>query len=207
MHPPISDFSPDIGGNPIVATFGMLSTFPPTPCGIATFAAALSAGLIAQGATVDVVRCGATQALEDSLVVASLGDGSSARLDMCIEALNATDVVIVQHEYGIYDGVDGDAVLDLMAGLVVPVMLIAHTVVSDPTASQRSVLERACGLADVVVVMTITARDRLLAGFSVDADKVTVIPHGAATPPASTRECEPSIEDADEDGASTPRDC
>ena len=41
-------------------------------------------------------------------------------------------------------------------------------------------------MADVVVVMTDTARRRLLAGFDVDADKVIVIPHGAATPPAST---------------------
>ena len=73
-----------------------------------------------------------------------------------------------------------------MAGISVPVVLIAHTVVSEPTAGQRSVLERACAIADVVVVMTDTARERLLAGFDVDADKVIVIPHGAATPPVST---------------------
>ena len=42
-------------------------------------------------------------------------------------------------------------------------------------------------MADVVVVMTETARQRLLAGFGVDADKVIVIPHGAATPPATDR--------------------
>jgi polysaccharide biosynthesis protein PslF len=169
-----------------VPSFGMLSTFPPTPCGIATFAAALSAGLVANGSTVDVVRCGDARVLEDSLVVAALGDGSSAARAMCVDALNSTDVAIVQHEYGIYDGPDGEDVLGLMEDLFVPVMLIAHTVVSEPSARQRSVLERACALADTVVVMTVTARERLLAGFSVDADKVIVIPHGAATPPAST---------------------
>ncbi len=171
---------------PNVASFGMLSTFPPTPCGIATFAAALSAGLVANGATVDVVRCGDAPALEDPLVVAALGAGSTARRALCVDALNATDVAIVQHEYGIYDGPDGNDVLGLMEELVVPTMLIAHTVVSSPSPGQRSVLERACELADTVVVMTVTARERLLAGFSVDADKVVVIPHGAATPPAST---------------------
>src|SRR4051794_18233073 len=157
----------------------MLSTFPPTACGIATFAAALSAGLVAHGATVDVVRCGPSPALEDPLVVSSLGDGSAARSAASIDALNATDVVIVQHEYGIYDGSDGEAVLDLMAAIVVPVVLIAHTVVSGPTPGQRSVLERACALASVVVVMTETARDRLLGQFEVDGRKVIVIPHGA----------------------------
>jgi glycosyltransferase involved in cell wall biosynthesis len=164
----------------------MLSTFPPTACGIATFAAALSAGLVAHGAAVDVVRCGATSGLEDPLVMQYLGDGSPARLTACIEALNATEVVIVQHEYGIYDGIDGAAVLGLMAGIVVPIVLIAHTVVSEPTSNQRSVLERACAIANVVVVMTDIARQRLLAGFDVDDDKVIVIPHGAATPPVST---------------------
>ena len=169
-----------------VRSFGMLSTFPPTPCGIATFAAALSAGLVANGSAGDVVRCGDAQILEDPLVVAALGDGSRARRALCVDALNSTDVAIVQHEYGIYDGPDGSDVLGLMEQLVVPVVLIAHTVVSAPSAGQRSVLERACALADTVVVMTVTARERLLAGFRVDPDKVIVIPHGAATPPAST---------------------
>jgi len=163
----------------------MLSTFPPTACGIATFAAALSAGLIAHGATVDVVRCGTPAALEDPLVLQHLGDGSPARVAACIEVLNATDVVIVQHEYGIYNGVDGRSVLSLMAGVSVPIVMIAHTVVSEPSPTQRSVLEQACAMANVVVVMTETARQRLVAGFEVDGDKVIVIPHGAATPPAS----------------------
>jgi polysaccharide biosynthesis protein PslF len=167
-------------------SFGMLSTFPPTPCGIATFAAALSAGLVAQGADVDVVRCGTTSGLEDPLVTEHLGDGSPSRVRACIDVLNATEVVIVQHEYGIYDGADGEGVLGLMARIVVPIVLIAHTVVSEPTHTQRSVLEQACAMADVVVVMTDTARRRLLVGFSVDGDKVIVIPHGAATPPIST---------------------
>ena len=99
-------------GDPTVRTFGMLSTFPPTACGIATFAAALSAGLVAHGAAVDVVRCGTTSGLEDPLVLQHLGDGSPARVAACIEVLNATDVVIVQHEYGIYDGIDGESVLE-----------------------------------------------------------------------------------------------
>src|SRR5687768_13197941 len=171
VHHPTIPTLPEADLPANVRSFGMLSTFPPTACGIATFAAALSAGLVAHGATVDVVRCGPAESLEDPQVVASLGDGSASRRAACVDALNATDVVIVQHEYGIYDGPDGDAVLRLMAGILVPVVLIAHTVVGEPSAGQRSVLERACALADVVVVMTATARERLLNGFRVDADK------------------------------------
>ena len=59
---PSARFAP---GSP--RSFGILSSFPPTPCGIATFSAALAAGLIATGGTVDVVRCGEPPDLEDAL--------------------------------------------------------------------------------------------------------------------------------------------
>ena len=163
-------------------SFGMLSSFPPTACGIATFSAALSAGLVANGATVDVVRCGAAPEMEDAMVVASLDDGTPADLAAAVDALNDTDVAIIQHEYGIYDGMDGDAVLTIMDGLVVPSIVVAHTVVGAPSANQRRVLEEVCGLADLVVVMTASAQSRLIEGFDVDSSKISVIPHGAATP-------------------------
>lgn len=161
--------------------FGILSSYPPTPCGIATFSAALSAGLIANGGTVDVVRCGPAPDLEDALVVASLDEvagGAGAASD----ALNRTDVAVIQHEYGLYGGTDGEAVLAVLDGVTVPSIVVAHTVVQDPSANQRAVLERVCDAADAVVVMTTTAHDRLLDGFDVDASKVSVIPHGATTP-------------------------
>ena len=168
-----------------VRSFGLVSSFPPTSCGIATFSAALSAGLIALGSSVDVVRSGAAPELEDALVSASLGDGSRHRVESAIEVLNRTEVVIVQHEYGLYDGIDGDSIVELLSGVEVPIIVVAHTVLTDPTPHQRAVLEQVCRLAQTVVVMTETARVRLVAGFDVEPAKVTVIPHGAATPRAS----------------------
>jgi glycosyltransferase involved in cell wall biosynthesis len=174
---PVHAIDPDMGSIP--PTYGMLSTFPPTPCGIATFAAALSTGLIANGAAVDVVRCGQSPDIEDALVVAAVDrDGAFAAVD----ALNQTDAAIVQHEYGIYDGPDGDSVIDVLRSLLVPAIVVAHTVPRAPTSRQRSVLEEVCDEASAVVVMTETARDRLLASFDVDASRISVIAHGAAVP-------------------------
>ena len=165
--------------------FGILSTFPPTECGIATFSAALAAGVIANGGTVDVVRAGATPTFEDASVLGTLDAHGSADFPAAVEVLNGTDVAVIQHEYGLYGGPDGVEVLDTMSGVTVPMIVVAHTVVSTPTANQRYVLERVCDMADTVVVMTETARTRLVAGFHVDDAKVVVIPHGAATPPAA----------------------
>lgn len=163
-------------------SFGILSSFPPTACGIATFSAALATGLMANGARVDVARCGFRPVVEHDLVRSSLGDSSPDRVRAAAEVLNRNDVAIVQHEYGLYDGTDGDALLQIMAAVEVPIIVVAHTVLRAPTPSQRAVLEQVCAAADVVVVMTETAYVRLLDGFDVDSSKVLVIPHGAATP-------------------------
>jgi glycosyltransferase involved in cell wall biosynthesis len=183
VHPTVS-IPPAITGEGRVRSFGILSTFPPTSCGIATFSAALAAGLIADGASVDVVRCGPSPDVEDVLVVASLADRTGGDRAAAVTALNANDVVIVQHEYGIYDGTDGSSVIELIDAVEVPIVVVAHTVLSEPTSSQRRVLEQVCRAADAIVVMTETARSRLFAGFDVDPSKVSLIPHGAATPSA-----------------------
>jgi glycosyltransferase involved in cell wall biosynthesis len=183
VHTPATG-PPTLRGDGHVWSFGILSTFPPTSCGIATFSAALAAGLIADGASVDVVRCGPMPDVEDVLVVASLADRSPADRAAAVAALNDTDVVIVQHEYGIYEGRDGDSILELIEAIEVPIVVVAHTVLSEPTANQRVVLEQVCRAADAVVVMTETARNRLFAGFDIDAAKVSLIPHGAVTPSA-----------------------
>ena len=169
-----------------VRSFGILSTFPPTSCGIATFSAALAAGLIADGASVGVVRCDPAPDIEDVLVVASLDEPDRSDHAAAVEALNAHDVVIIQHEYGLYAGPDGEALLDIMAAIDAPIVVVAHTVVSDPTRNQRRVLEQVCAAADAVVVMTEAARTRLRDGFDVDLTKVSLVAHGATTPAATT---------------------
>ena len=175
--------SPPSLGSGRARSLGIVSTFPPTSCGIATFSAALAAGLIAAGKSVDVVRCGPSPDEEDVLVTATL-DTIGGR-GPAVGTLNTKDAVIVQHEYGLYDGPDGASVLDLVSDLVVPVIVVAHTVLSEPSPNQRFVLEQLCSLADVVVVMTETARARLITGFAVDERRVALIPHGATVPPAA----------------------
>ena len=177
--------TPTRGNGARVASVGVVSTFPPTSCGIATFSAALAAGLIGHGVSVDVVRSGSTPDVEDVLVVGSLADTDDIGHRRAIDALNRNDLVIVQHEYGLYDGPDGESIIDLVDSIEAPVVVVAHTVLTDPTENQRRVLEQVCSSADAIVVMTRTAHARLLAGYEVDGSKVHVIPHGAATPLAA----------------------
>lgn len=161
-------------------SYVVLSTYPPTPCGIATFSAALCAGLVADGADVGVVRVGRSDGCADPRVVGQLDDNVRVPSPAAISVLDDADVVIVQHEYGLYAGFDGESIVEVLEELDRPSIVVAHTVLREPTPHQRAVLEAVVSAADAVVVMTEAGRSRLCSGFDVDPEKVTVIPHGAA---------------------------
>jgi glycosyltransferase involved in cell wall biosynthesis len=165
-----------------VPRFGILGTYAPTPCGLATFSAALASGLTARGADVNVVRIADGDVSEEPDVVGELVNGSASSVAATCELLNQNDVAVIQHEYGIYGGPDGDEVVEIMAGLRVPSIVVVHTVLKHPTPHQLSVLESVMAVADQVIVMSEVARQRLHAVFAVDRHKVTIIPHGAALP-------------------------
>lgn len=162
--------------------FGILSTFPPTVCGLATFSAALADGLSANGADAGVVRISDASATSDPRVIGELINGSPASVAATSQLLNHNDIAIIQHEYGIYGGVDGDDVVEIMSGLEIPSIVVAHTVLAHPSAHQRSVLEAVAARAGQVVVMSKAAHRRLCSGYGVDPEKVTTIPHGATIP-------------------------
>jgi glycosyltransferase involved in cell wall biosynthesis len=178
------------------ATYGFLSTYPPTQCGLATFSAALASHLTGGAPRHGVVRLLSADAAGGGLAV----DRTAPRVAhtwstdsrggwmAAANVLNRFDVAILQHEYGIYPGVDGDEVLPLLRALKIPAIVVLHTVLSSPSASQRVVLERIVAAADAVVTMTDTARRRLIAGYRIDAGKVTVIPHGAGSHSSAPRE-------------------
>ena len=89
------------------------------------------------------------------------------------------DVVLLQHEYGIFGGRDGEYVLSFAQELAQPLVVTLHTVLSEPTPHQLRVLTalcqrgRACDRHD---------RDRAATAPRARAcpdEKIRVVPHGA----------------------------
>ena len=160
-------------------SFGMLSTYPPTQCGLATFSHALVTHLVSSGAEVGIVRVVDSPQSLQPRVVHELVIGESGAARRAATALNLNDAAIIQHEYGIFGGRDGELILDVLAEVRVPVIAVLHTVLTTPTPHQRRVLAGVVAASSVVVTMTHTARQRLLDGWDVDPGKVMVIAHGA----------------------------
>ncbi len=168
--------------------FGFVSTFPPTQCGLASFTAALRGALLDsttdEGWVVRLVDAAAPRTGDEVVAQLITDDSASVRLNLC-------DVAIVQHEYGVYGGADGSQILHLLDQVRVPCVVVLHTVLTDPTPHQRQVLESVIAKADAVVAMTMTARERLAAGYAVDMTKVSIIAHGA--PALQTTMAEPTF--------------
>lgn len=162
---------------------GLLSTYPPQLCGLATFSAALGSALRRAGHHVDVVRVqdGTDRSPMTAPIVGELVNGDLASMHAAADMLSDCDVVVLQHEYGIFGGDDGDEVLGLLDAIRVPVISVLHTVPLHPTARQRSILAAVCARSQRVVVMSAMARDRLLGSYPVDHRRVVMINHGAAT--------------------------
>ena len=88
------------------------------------------------------------------------------------------DVVMIQHEYGIFGGPEGAHVLSLAEELRQPMVLTLHTVLSAPSVRQAETLRALCDLATLVCVFTETARRMILDARLVPPERVRVVPHG-----------------------------
>lgn len=164
--------------------FGFVNTYQPTHCGIATFSSSLIAAIQDDGAnSTSVIRLVESDNMEATIeateVVSTLKAGDPASLARAVDLLNELDIAIIQHEFGIYGGVDGDEAVTLLRGLRIPTIVVLHTVLADPTENQRAVFLKICSLASAVVTMSKSARDQLVANYLIDPRKIYPIPHGA----------------------------
>jgi glycosyltransferase involved in cell wall biosynthesis len=91
---------------------------------------------------------------------------------------NGNDLVCLQHEYGIYGGPAGRHILALLRKLKMPLVTTLHTVLREPDAGQRVVLEEIARLSDRLVVMSELAAKFLHEVYAVPSGKIDIIPHG-----------------------------
>ena len=164
-------------------SLALVGTYPPAKCGIATFNLALAHALRQPpshsrvGVVSSVDSAGERHPPE---VVAQLVRGSRASARAAAVELGAFDVVVVQHEFGIYGGLDGAEIVDLVDQLSAPVIVVLHTVLEHPSSSQRAIIERLARGAGFVVAQSVAAQSRFLTTYGVSPDRLRVIPHGAS---------------------------
>jgi glycosyltransferase involved in cell wall biosynthesis len=108
---------------------------------------------------------------------------SDEKIDDYIQAatfLNNADVDVVslQHEYGIFGGPAGSHIIELLSRLEMPLVTTLHTVLDEPTLTQRDVMRRLIDTSAKIVVMSEKGHEFLRSVHDVPARKIEVIPHG-----------------------------
>ena len=169
---------------PLPTRIAFVGNYLPRECGIATF-------------TTDLCTALATEYGEGRLFAIPVNDPDSSyaypeRVRLEIEQedaisyeraaeflnFNGNDLVSLQHEYGIYGGIAGRQILAFLRKVRMPVVTTLHTVLWNPDANQRTVLQEIARLSDRLVVMSEQAAQCLHEVYAVPNDKIDIIPHG-----------------------------
>lgn len=97
------------------------------------------------------------------------------------------DLVWIQHEFGIFGGPAGDYLITLLDSLSCPVAATLHTILSQPEAAQRRVMDALVARCRTLIVMAEEGRRILIDVYGADPARIAVIPHGVPDRPfAST---------------------
>lgn len=160
----------------------LVGTYPPTACGLATFTSNLRSAIcsLEKRWQADVVRVVEQRLPASGEVVDEWVSGDLSSLSHAIGTMSDYDAVVLQHEYGLFGGPDGEEVLALVYALEVPLVAVLHTVLAEPNPNERKILEHLASRAGAVVVQSQAARARLVEVYGVEPANITVVPHGAA---------------------------
>ncbi|AGT30756.1 glycosyl transferase family 1 [Geobacillus genomosp. 3] len=174
-----------------------VSTYPPRKCGLATFTEHLRQ-------SIDSVR-GSSEG-DRVIVLYNENDGDDvyrgnpaywplpaqqrAAYTEMAKRVNESeiDVVVLQHEFGIFGGEAGEYILDFIAALEKPLVTTFHTVFADPMPPYRPIQEKIAAASDAIIVMNRQAIPYLVKAFGLSEKKIVYIPHGAPGPSPENRE-------------------
>ena len=169
-----------------------LSTYPPRECGIATFTQdlvnAMDNSRIMETSVVAIKNN--EDNVYDDKVIAEIRQNNHDDYIKAAHKLNDSDIdlVVVEHEYGIFGGDHGDYVLDFVNNLNIPVITTLHTILPEPDPKQRAIISTLGEKSAKIVTMAKNTKQLLQSIYGVDPQKIEVIHHGVPKKLIQSRE-------------------
>jgi len=168
-----------------------LSTFPPRQCGIATFTQDLIDAIDANGVvdTNVIAINNANHRVYSDKVIYEINQNVQADYVELAHKLNHSniDLLVIEHEYGIYGGDNGDYILDLLNNIDIPVITTLHTILSKPSEKQKSIIKAFGEKSAKIVTMAKSTSKLLKTTYGVSPYKIEVIHHGVPDKYPSSR--------------------
>ena len=165
-----------------------IGNYPPRQCGIATFTENLIDSLVNNDREKNIKADASIVALNDpnqeyqypEEVTHVINQNHSQDYLKAVKYINYSeaDICILQHEFGIFGGNSGVYILPLIYRLKIPLVVVFHTVLREPSYDQRNIVREIGKIAAKIVVMSRIAVDFLTEIYKIPAEKIEVIEHG-----------------------------
>lgn len=166
-----------------------VGTYPPRECGIATFTSDLRWAVAecvggVQTVVVAVTKTRAASELPPE-VIFEIRQERLHDYQLAAEHINCSgaELVCLQHEFGIFGGLDGVYVTELLRHLHLPVVTTLHTVTSEPPRGLHDALVQVASASDHLVVLNGRAVPLLQEVYAIPSGKVSLIHHGVPDVP------------------------
>jgi glycosyltransferase involved in cell wall biosynthesis len=166
----------------------LVGTFAPRKCGIATFTNDVFEKLAEfhPNIQVDVYALDDPKSpLQYQGVAGTIRSDDPAAYLAAARAINESgaDAVWLQHEYGIFGGAEGEMVCEFVDRLAAPLILTPHTVLTEPSDTQRRILEHLVERSSRIMVMSRHSCELLAARYGAPHQILQILPHGAPDRP------------------------
>jgi len=161
-----------------------ISTYIPQKCGIATFTKDVS----------NAINLINPHALAEIMAIVKDDENPKfpwevkhriiqSNLDSYLEAANyinnsSCDIVLIEHEFGIFGGKCGEYILSLLEAVEKPKIMTCHTIIENPNNEWGQTFQKLVKKIDGLTVMTQDSAQKLVSLYGVKKNCITVIPHG-----------------------------
>lgn len=162
-----------------------VTSYPPRECGIATYSHDLILALNNKFENTFDIKVAALEtsydkySYDDEVIYVLETDNQHSYIQLAeeINTNHAIELVVIQHEFGLFKTNETDFVLFLKA-VNKPIALVFHTVLPNPDPLLQENVAQINAFADSFIVMTKTSAQVLTRDYGIPSDKITVIPHG-----------------------------
>jgi len=161
----------------------LMSSFPPTECGIATYTTdilnAISKGFSRTFTCIqcDLKRGNQTETSSEYILNPDMREDYT-KIAQEVNLDSTIKLVHIQHEFGLFGGSYGNYLFDFLKEINIPVVFTFHSVLSNPDEELRAVVKDLAFYAASIIVMTRSSIKILEEEYQIDSQKIECIPHG-----------------------------
>jgi glycosyltransferase involved in cell wall biosynthesis len=173
----------------------IITSYPPRVCGIATYSHDLRSALKNKFSHSFSPVIGAVQSGDHALeyadevkyILDTTSDASYRALTENINGNSAIQLVLIQHEFGLYQSLE-PSFIQFLRALTKPIVVTFHTVLPHPDNGLKQRVRDIAEPCEAVIVMTNNSATLLRDDYGLPQQKITVIAHGTHLVPHAEKD-------------------